>query len=104
MKDPKLENLILEYLEDDTSAERKAELKTRLVQAGYDLNELSLLKNISDNMNELPSPEPSEKMDENFYKMLNNYKSDSQQLKYQHHHRSPMQMWYILRFHQKGQP
>ena len=66
----KLEELIADYLDGDLSQQKKEELKTILKDNGYKLNELSELENIYKQLDELQVPEPSEKMDENFYDML----------------------------------
>ena len=74
MKKEKLEALIAEYLNGDMAPQQKEELKQVLEKNGFNLNELSDLENISDQLNELQVPEPSEKMDENFYSMLEDFK------------------------------
>jgi hypothetical protein len=74
----KLEELITEYLNKDGSPQQKEELKAILKQNGYDLNELSELETIYNQLDDLQVPEPSEEMDDHFYTMLEKTKQEVQ--------------------------
>ena len=73
MKKEKLEELVAEYLNRDMSPQQKEELKSFLKKNGCELDELSDLENIFNQLDEFQVPEPSEKMYDGFYSMLEEY-------------------------------
>jgi len=74
MKKAKLEEKIAEYLNGEMSLQQKEELKEFLKQTGYEFSELSDLENLFKQLDEFHVPEPSEKMDDRFYLMLDEFK------------------------------
>ncbi len=74
MNKTKLEEKIAEYLNGDMSPQQKEELKEFLKQNGYELNELSDLENLFNQLKNFQVPELSERMDDRFYSMLEEFK------------------------------
>ena len=78
MKKEKLEELVAEYLNGDMSPQQKEEFKKILKQNGFALNELLELENLFNQLDDFEVPEPSEKMDEYFYSLLEEFKEKEQ--------------------------
>ena len=76
MDKKKLEELIIDFLNGDMDSRQEAEFRNILKQEGFDPDELSDLENIFSRLDRFEVPEPSEKMDEGFYAMLENYKGE----------------------------
>ncbi len=74
MKQKALDELIAEYLSSDLSADKKVELKNKLISSGYNKAELEELGNLYSNIDGIEVPETSEKLDLNFYRSLGVYK------------------------------
>ena len=74
MKQKMLDELIAEYLSSDMSADKKGELKNRLISSGYNKVELEELENLYSNIDGIEVPETSEQLDMNFYRSLGIYK------------------------------
>jgi hypothetical protein len=70
MKKNKIEEIVLEYLSSNIDKKRQKELKELLSQYGYDSNDIDELKKIYNLLDNVSVPEPSEKMTEDFYEML----------------------------------
>lgn len=70
MKKEKIEEIVMEYLDGNIDDIRKKELEELLKQHGYELSDIEELKKIYNKMDDISVPEPSEKMNENFYAML----------------------------------
>ena len=74
MKNKDINSLILEYLEGGLDADREKILKSMLIEHGYDIDELRELRKTWHGMEDIPIPQPGNRMTENFYRMLDNYK------------------------------
>ena len=74
MKNKDINSLILEYLEGGLDAGREKILKSMLIEHGYDIDELRELSKTWHGMEDIPIPQPGDRMTENFYRMLDNYK------------------------------
>jgi len=74
MKQKMLDELIAEYLSPDISADKKGELKGKLISSGYNKIELEELENLYSNIDGIEVPRTSEKLDLNFYRSLEMYK------------------------------
>lgn len=76
MKNNKLEELIIDYLNGDMDSSRESEFRNILKQEGFNPDQLSELENIFARLDKYQVPEPSSKMDDGFYAMLDNYKQE----------------------------
>lgn len=74
MNKAKLEEKIAEYLNGDMSPQQKEELKEFLKQNRCELNELSDLENLFNQLKNFQVPDISERMDDRFYSMLEEFK------------------------------
>ena len=70
---------IVEYLDGKMDPGQEAEFKKILEQSGYDINELTDLEGIYKMLEDYHVPEPSEKMHNSFYSMLDDYKEGVQE-------------------------
>ncbi|MFH1942909.1 MAG: HEAT repeat domain-containing protein [bacterium] len=70
MKKQQVEAMIVEYLRGDLTPRQEEEFKELLRQNGYELSELEELEAVFSSMESFRVPEPSEKMDIEFYSML----------------------------------
>jgi hypothetical protein len=70
MKDIKIEELIIDYLDGNIEPEKMNETLEKLSQSGYDLNKLSELKEIYTRIDRIPTPKPEKTLDEKFYNFL----------------------------------
>jgi len=68
-----IEELSLEYIEKNCTPERRDEIKHILQQQGIDIQELDELADISEKLDQIPLPDPSEEMTAGFYNKLNEY-------------------------------
>ncbi len=75
MTKTKLEEKIAEYLNGEMTLQQKEELKEILKQNNFELNELTGLENLFKQLDEFKVPEPSEKMDDRFLSMLDEFKT-----------------------------
>jgi len=75
MSKDKIEEIVLEYLNGNFNESRKMELEELLIQNGYTIDELHELSKMYNQMDDIPVPEPDERMNENFYEMLEEQKS-----------------------------
>lgn len=76
MKNIDINSLVLEYLEGDPTAGREKILKSMLIKHGYDIDELDDLRKTWQRMDDIPVPQPGDRMTENFYRMLDSYKRE----------------------------
>lgn len=70
MNKDKLYELILDYLDQNLDSSQLGLLKVELKEMGYDINDLSALQKLVNEMDNLAVPEPSAQMSESFYAML----------------------------------
>ena len=84
MNKEKLEELVVEYLNGAISSQQKEKLRGILQEHGFTLNQLSDLENIFNQLGEFHVPEPSEKMDDRFYSMLEEMKEKAQKREQRH--------------------
>ncbi len=75
MKNNKIEEIVLEYLSGNFDDTRKKELEDLLIQNDYDFNDIDELKKMYHRLDDISVPEPSEKMTDNFYQMLESKKN-----------------------------
>ena len=80
MKKAKFEERIAEYLSGEMSPQQKEELKQILKQNGYELNDLEDLENMFKELDEFRVPEPSKKMDDRFYSMIEEFKGKERKI------------------------
>ncbi len=78
MKNNDINSLLLEYLEGGLTTDREKVLKSILIKHGYKIDELDTLREIWRRLDDISIPQASEKMTENFYRMLNSYKRDTE--------------------------
>lgn len=76
MKNNDIDSLVLEYLEGGLTAGREKILKTMLIEHGYSIDELDALRETWHLLDDVTVPQAGDKMTENFYRMLENYKRD----------------------------
>ncbi len=70
MNTDQLHELILAYLDDNLDPKNLDALISELASLGYDLNNLDELQTLVKRMDQIEIPEPSKKMDDRFYQML----------------------------------
>ena len=80
MNKDKLYELILDYLDENLDSSQLVLLKSELKEMGYDINDLSALQKLVNEMDAMPVPEPSEKMSESFYAMLEQKGNEEEEL------------------------
>ena len=78
MKNNDIEMLVLEYVTGGLSADREKILKSKLIQHGYTIDELDNLRKTYESLDDIPIPQASDKMTDDFYRMLNNYKQNTE--------------------------
>ena len=76
MEKSEIEALIVEYLRGEMTPREKSDFKKILRQNGYELSDLAELEELYHQMDVFQVPEPSQKMDADFYALLNKYKQD----------------------------
>jgi HEAT repeats len=65
-----IEEIVLEYISGNFDTNRQKELEEILIQNGYTMDEVKELSKMYNQMDNIPVPEPGERMTENFYEML----------------------------------
>ena len=78
MKNNDINSLLLEYLKAGLTTDREKILKSMLIKHGYKIDELGALRQIWQRLDDISIPQASEKMTDNFYRMLDNYKRDTE--------------------------
>jgi len=81
MRKNKIEEMILQYLEGNMTLQQEGEFREILKKNNYDMDRLSELEEIYNQMETFQAPEPSEKMDIGFYAILEKYKQNRQKNK-----------------------
>jgi hypothetical protein len=79
MNKDQLHELILDYLDSKLDPRKKKVLDLELESLGYDLNNLEELQDLVKAMDEVETPMPSQKMNDRFYKMLEEEMNESEQ-------------------------
>jgi hypothetical protein len=74
MKNKDINSLVLEYLKGGLNAGNEKKLRTMLMEYGYDIDELEELRKTWQRMDDIPVPQPGDRMTDNFYRMLDDYK------------------------------
>jgi len=77
MSKTKLEEMVLEFLDGNLKPEREIQLKKQLLEHNFDINDLTDLKLMYDELGTIKIPEADTKMTENFYQELSTYKRDN---------------------------
>lgn len=77
MQDKKIEYLVIEYLDNDTPKYRKEEIRDELKNLNFDLSELDEMKKIDSELESINIVSPSEKLDLEFFKMLESEREKS---------------------------
>jgi DNA-binding transcriptional MerR regulator len=70
MSKQSIDDLVLEYIREDCSDERRQNILAQLRESGYEIEELEQLRKLNGQLDDLPNPKPSERLDKNFYAML----------------------------------
>lgn len=78
MKKKDLERLIVDYLDEKMSSDQESEFLNFIKRQGYNIDEIKELSSINNQLDEIPAPEPCEKLDANFYNMLEHIKYEEQ--------------------------
>jgi len=74
MKNIRIEEIILEYLDEKTPATRKLQLEEIIKKEASTVDKLELLQEIYKDLKRIQIPAPSDKLDENFYNMIEEHK------------------------------
>ncbi len=80
MNKDKLYELILDYLDDNLDSSQLGLLKSELKNMGHNINDLSALQKLVDEMDTMPIPEPSEQMSKSFYAMLEQQSNEQEEV------------------------
>ena len=78
----KLYELILDYLDDNLDSSQLGLLKSELKEMGHNINDLSALQKLVDQMDTMPIPEPSKQMSESFYSMLEQQSNEQEEVEF----------------------
>ena len=77
MKNNDINSLVLEYLKGGLTAGRERILKSKLIKHGYEIDELDALRETWQSLGDVSVPSASDRMTDNFYRMLSSYKREA---------------------------
>lgn len=80
MNKDKLYELILDYLDQNLDSSQLGLLKSELKEMGYDINDLTALQKLVNEMDKIAVPEPSAQMSESFFAMLEQKGNEEEEL------------------------
>lgn len=78
MRNDMIEQIVMEYLDADTPEKRKREIRSELKKINYDLSQLDELEKLDKNLEVINIPSPSEKLDTEFFRILEAEKYNQQ--------------------------
>ena len=76
IKQKEIEQLILDYIDCKMTGENESIFMDALKQDGYNIEDINDLNSLNKALEDFPIPDVSEKLDSNFYNMLEHYKYD----------------------------